>query len=157
MSHVSAIVIAEGYATADTLSQALGYATISAFDSGNLLKVAQDIRYKYPDKPIVIAGDDDRHLEITNGKNTGREKALEAAKLVNGTAVFPTFAPQEQATQKLSDFNDLANKSVLGVDAVKRQVFLVIEKVTQLAKVEKLQVHVEHKQQFIKQKRAVTR
>lgn len=157
MSHVSAIVIAEGYATADTLSQALGYPTISAFDSGNLLKVAQDIRYKYPDKPIVIAGDDDRHLEITNGKNTGREKALEAAKLVNGTAVFPTFAPQEQATQKLSDFNDLANKSVLGADAVKRQVLSVVEKVSQRAKVEKVQVHVEHKQQVIKQKRAVTR
>ena len=157
MSHVPVIVIAEGYATADTLSQVLGYPTISAFDSGNLLKVAQGLRNKYPDKPIVIAGDDDRHLEMTNSKNTGREKAQEAAKRVNGTAVFPTFAPNEQATQKLSDFNDLANKSVLGIDAVKRQVLSVVEKVSQRTKVEKLQVHVEHKRQVIKQKRAVTR
>jgi putative DNA primase/helicase len=157
MGNVPAIVIAEGYATADTLSQVLGYPTISAFDSGNLLKVAQGLRNKFPDKPIVIAGDDDQHLGMTNGKNTGREKALEAAKLVNGTAVFPTFAPNEQATQKLSDFNDLAIKSVLGVDAVKRQVLSVIDRISQKDKVEKLQVHVEHKQQIIKQKRAVTR
>jgi putative DNA primase/helicase len=158
MRHVPVIVIAEGYATADTLSQVLGYPTISAFDSGNLPKVAQDLRSKFPDKPIVIAGDDDRYLEMTNGKNTGREKALEAAKLVNGTVVFPTFAPSEQELQKLSDFNDLANKSVLGVDAVKRQVLSVVEKVSQLAKVDELQARIEHKQQqVIKQKRAVTR
>jgi putative DNA primase/helicase len=36
-----AIVIAEGYATADTLSQALDYPVIAAFDSGNLPKVAR--------------------------------------------------------------------------------------------------------------------
>ena len=37
------IVIAEGYATADTLSQGLNYPVIAAFDSGNLSKVAQDL------------------------------------------------------------------------------------------------------------------
>ncbi len=153
-----AIVIAEGFTTADTLSQALGYPTVSAFDSGNLPKVAQDLRDKYQDKPIIIAGDDDQHQEVANGNNPGKEKALEAAQLVNGSAVFPTFAPQEQIQQKLSDFNDLANKSVLGIDAVKRQVLPVIGKETQQAKVEKLQARIEHEQQqVIKQKRAVTR
>jgi phage/plasmid primase-like uncharacterized protein len=44
-----AIVIGEGYATADTLSQALGYATVAAFDSGNLPNVAQQLREKFPD------------------------------------------------------------------------------------------------------------
>jgi putative DNA primase/helicase len=77
-----AIVIAEGYATADTLSQALDYPVIAAFDSGNLPKVAQDLHEKYPHKPIIIAGDDDHHLESTLGKNPGKEKALEAAALV---------------------------------------------------------------------------
>ncbi len=66
-----AIVMAEGYATADTLSQALGYPVIAAFDSGNLPKVAQDLHHKYPHKPIIIAGDDDHHLESTLGKNPG--------------------------------------------------------------------------------------
>ncbi|MEK7708176.1 MAG: DUF5710 domain-containing protein, partial [Pseudomonadota bacterium] len=115
---VPSIVIAEGYATADTLSQALGYPVIAAFDSGNLPKVAQDLHNKYPHKPIIIAGDDDHHLESTLGKNPGKEKALEAASLVDGVAVFPVFAPSERDSKKLNDFNDLANKSVLGIEAV---------------------------------------
>jgi putative DNA primase/helicase len=155
-----AIVIAEGYATADTLSQALGYSVIAAFDSGNLPKVAQDLHDKYPHKPIVIAGDDDHHLESTLGKNPGKEKALEAAALVNGSAVFPVFAPGEQDSKKLNDFNDLANKSALGIEAVKRQVGSVVEKISQQAKQDsllKLQVPIEPKRQEIKQKRALAR
>ncbi|MER0203194.1 MAG: DUF1738 domain-containing protein [Nitrosomonas sp.] len=154
------IVIAEGYATADTLSQALDYPVIAAFDSGNLPKVAQDLHERYPHKSIIIAGDDDHHLESTTGKNPGKEKALEAAQLVNGAAVLPIFAPGEQVLQQLSDFNDLANKSVLGIDAVKRQVGSVVEKVTQQAKqvsLAKLQTRVEPKRQEIKQKRALAR
>ena len=155
-----AIVIAEGYATADTLSQALNYPVIAAFDSGNLPKVAQDLHHKYPHRPIVIAGDDDRHLESTLGKNPGKEKALEAASLVDGVAVFPIFAPSERDSNKLNDFNDLANKSALGIEAVKRQVGSVVEKISQQAKQDsllKLQAPIEPKQQEIKQKRALVR
>jgi len=155
-----AIVIAEGYATADTLSQALDYPVIAAFDSGNLSKVAQDLHEKYPHKPIIIAGDDDHHLESTLGKNPGKEKALEAVALVNGSAVFPVFAPSERDSKKLNDFNDLANKSMLGIEAVKRQVGSVVEKVSQQAKQDsllKLQAPIEPKQQEIKQKRALVR
>ncbi|MBS0588763.1 MAG: DUF1738 domain-containing protein [Proteobacteria bacterium] len=155
-----AIVIAEGYATADTLSQALGYPVTAAFDSGNLPKVAQDLHEKYPHKPIIIAGDDDHHLESTLRKNPGKEKALEAAALVNGFAVFPVFAPGEQDSKKLNDFNDLANKSSLGIEAVKRQVGSVVEKVSQQATQDsllKLQAPIELKQQKIKQKRALVR
>ena len=36
LSKAPAIVIAEGYSTACSLSEALGYATVAAFDSGNL-------------------------------------------------------------------------------------------------------------------------
>ena len=155
-----AIVIAEGYATADTLSQALDCPVIAAFDSGNLSKVAQDLHEKYPHKLIIITGDDDHHLESTIGKNPGKEKALEAATLVNGAVVFPIFAPGERNSRKLNDFNDLANKSALGIEAVKRQVGSVVEKISQQAKQDsllKLQVPIEPKQQEIKQKRALTR
>ena len=145
-----AIVIGEGYATADTLSQALGYATVAAFDSGNLPNVAKRLREKFPDKPLVIAGDNDVHLELTEGKNPGKEKALAAAKAVDGMAVFPIFAPseqrypenlepvtpskarsgslteeQQQAIAKMkryTDFNDLVTNSVLGREGVERQV-----------------------------------
>ena len=155
-----AIVIAEGYATADTLSQALGYPVIAAFDSGNLPKVAKDLHDKYPHKPIIIAGDDDHHQESTLGKNPGKEKAMEAASLVNGVAVLPVFAPGEQNSKKLNDFNDLANKSVLGIEAVKRQVGSVVEKVLQQVKQDslmKLQAPIEPKRQEINQKRALVR
>ena len=160
LDNVKAIVIAEGYATADTLSQALSCPVVAAFDSGNLLKVAQVLQKKYPQKPIVIAGDDDLTQESINGKNPGKEKAMEAAQLVNGAVVLPIFAPDEQMSQQLSDFNDLANKSVLGIEAVKRQVGSVVEKVSQQAKQDsllKLQIPIEPKQQEIKQKRVLTR
>lgn len=95
------IVIGEGYATADTLSQSLGYPTVAAFDSGNLPHVARELHQVFPDKPFLIAGDNDMHQELVSGKglegNPGRTKAEEAAKAVGGTAIVPTFAPGEQA------------------------------------------------------------
>ncbi|PSJ16486.1 zincin-like metallopeptidase domain-containing protein [Nitrosomonas supralitoralis] len=156
-----AIVISEGYATADTLSQALDAPVVAAFDSGNLSKVAQVLHEKYPHKPIVIAGDDDFLQESVNGINPGREKAIEAAKLVNGGAVFPTFAPGEQMSLRLSDFNDLANKSTLGIEAVKRQVGSVVRKASEhardQAKDEKLQDTLKPNKQERAQKQVVTR
>lgn len=91
------LIIAEGYATAATLAEALGQATVAALDSGNLPAVAQALHQKFPDKPVIIAGDDDRHQIITQGTNPGRTKAEEAAKAVGGTAIFPIFAPGENA------------------------------------------------------------
>lgn len=119
-----ALVISEGYATAASLAEGLGHATVAAFDSGNLPHVAQALREKFPDKPIVIAGDDDKAQEIERGHNPGRAKAEEAAKAVGGKAIFPIFAPgEQQANPKgFTDFNDLANKSELGRDGLKRQV-----------------------------------
>ncbi len=89
------LVIAEGYATASTLASTLGHATVAAFDSGNLPAVAKALHEKFPEKPIVIAGDDDRHQVMSHGTNAGRTKAVEAAKAVGGKAIFPTFAPGE--------------------------------------------------------------
>lgn len=124
------VVIAEGYATAATLSEALGQATVSAFDSGNLLPVAQALHQKYPDKPIIIAGDDDLNVGATLGINPGRVKATEAARAVNGKTIFPVFSPGEQSadSKAFTDFNDLAKSSILGMDGVKRQVQPVIDK-----------------------------
>jgi len=92
-----ALVISEGYATAATNAEALGFATVAAFDSGNLPAVAHALHEKFPDKPVIILGDDDRQLELTQGVNSGRVKAQEAAKAVGGKAIFPIFAPGENA------------------------------------------------------------
>jgi N12 class adenine-specific DNA methylase/antirestriction protein ArdC/phage/plasmid primase-like uncharacterized protein len=126
-----AIVISEGYASADSISNVLGYPTVSAFDSGNLEVVAKSLREKFPEKPIVIAGDDDKHLEATQGINPGRTKAIAAAKAVDGKAIIPIFAPGEQTSEpkKFTDFNDLATQSTLGIEGVKRQVGTVVDSV----------------------------
>lgn len=157
LDNARAIIIAEGYATADTLSQALDCPVVAAFDSGNLPKVAQDLHEKYPYKPIIIAGDDDQHQEAVNGKNPGREKALAAAELVNGVTVFATFAPNERVLQKLSDFNDLANKSALGIEAVKRQAGSVVEKALSQARVERLETPVQQQTRVRAQKQTAAR
>ena len=97
LAKAPALVISEGYATAATLKQSLGFATVSAFDSGNLAQVALALHQRFPDKPVVIAGDDDRHLEILQGVNPGRTKAEEAAALVGGKVVLPIFASGENS------------------------------------------------------------
>ena len=128
----------------------MGYATVAAFDSGNLLHVAQQLREKFPHKPFIIAGDNDVHLELTEGKNPGKEKALAASKAVDGTAIFPIFATDEQSypdnlepvtpltarcgnlteeqqagiakMKRYTDFNDLLTNSVLGREGLEHQV-----------------------------------
>ncbi|ESS71653.1 DNA primase TraC [Methyloglobulus morosus KoM1] len=151
------IIIGEGYATVDTLSQALGFPTIAAFDSGNLPNVARLLREKFPNKPIIIAGDNDLHLELTEGRNPGKEKAHQAATLVNGTAIFPIFAQGEQTypatlspvtpekarkgelsddqktaiakMKNFTDFNDLATKSAYGMGGVEQQVINLVNRI----------------------------
>ncbi len=146
-----AIVVCEGYATASSVSKALefGFPVIAAFDSSNIAPVASALKEQFNNKPIIIVGDDDRHLELTQGINPGREKAEKAAKLVDGSAVFPVFTPNEAQypagvervtpekykagtlteSQKIAisrmkeftDFNDMAIKSTLGEKGLQRQ------------------------------------
>jgi len=126
LASAPAIVIGEGYATMASISEAVGFATVAAFDSGNLPAVAAALREVYPDKAFIVAGDDD--VAVKN--NPGRAKAAEAARAVGGEVLLPTFAPGEQqgAPKSFSDFNDLATKSVLGKEAVVRQVKPAIDR-----------------------------
>ena len=96
------IALAEGYATAATVAKYGNVPAVAAFDSGNLLAVATVLHERWPDKRIMIAGDDDHKLE----NNPGRVKSLEAAAAVNGVAIFPELSA-EQREQGMTDFNDL--------------------------------------------------
>jgi putative DNA primase/helicase len=96
------VVIAEGYATAATIAKHGKVPTLAAYDSGNLLSVATALHQRYPDKAIIIAGDDDHGTE----NNPGREKALAAAEAVAGVAIFPNLSAEQRA-QGFTDFNDL--------------------------------------------------
>lgn len=91
------ILIAEGYATACTLHECTGLRVIVAYDAGNLLKVAQIVRAKYPSAELVVCSDHD-----TSG--TGQAKAEEAALAVNGLVAMP---PEPD-----TDFNDLFVKGL---------------------------------------------
>ena len=97
----SRIIIAEGWATAMTVSMTETAMVIAAIDAGNLMPVAMLMRSRYPDAEIIIAGDDDR---LTPG-NPGRTKANEAAHAVGGLVAFPEWP--EGCPDMLSDFNDL--------------------------------------------------
>ncbi|MFP5515692.1 MAG: DUF5710 domain-containing protein [Alphaproteobacteria bacterium] len=104
------VLVAEGYATAATLHRETGLAVAVAFNAGNLGPVAEALRQRYPDKPLVIAGDND-HVKERQGKpNVGREKAEDAAARVGGTMLLPTFRPNDRGT----DWNDLARSQGRG-------------------------------------------
>lgn len=128
LARAPALVIAEGYATANSLASSLGHATVAAFDAGNLPAVAAALHKRFPEKPVVIAGDNDQHQEAASGHNPGRKMAQEAARLSNGRVLLPIFAPGEVARDPkgYTDFNDLANKSALGREGLDRQVRTVV-------------------------------
>ena len=112
------LILCEGYATAMSIYEATGEPVAVCFNSGNLIEVAKELSAKYPNAKIIIAGDDDHKLE----KNIGRVKAIEAAKHIGGSTVFPMF---DIAYDKdCNDFNDLHR--LCGLDEVKRQIYKAI-------------------------------
>ncbi|SIS85194.1 zincin-like metallopeptidase domain-containing protein [Insolitispirillum peregrinum] len=102
------MVVAEGYATAAEVHQATGLPVAVAFDSGNLRPVAEALKAAWPQVPLMIAGDNDHHLENRPGQvNVGKVKATEAAQAVAGTLALPQLTTAQQA-KGLTDWNDLA-------------------------------------------------
>ena len=129
-----AIVVAEGYATGATARMAIAHPVVSAFDSGNLTAVVTALKEKYPGKPVVVLGDDDRHLEARKPpeRNSGREEALKATQAVGGTAVFPRWGVDAPPGKEHSDFDDLRRE--YGLEAVRGQVMPVIEQAIEQAR-----------------------
>jgi len=100
------LIIAEGYATAATVQQAISAPTAVAFDANNLLPVAKGLRRQYPRARILIAADDDYRTE----GNPGTSAAAAAALAVDGRWLAPVFAAERPQTGKkgATDWNDLA-------------------------------------------------
>lgn len=98
------LLIAEGFSTAATVHELTGHPVIAAFNAGNLGKVAQAYRERFPGRAIYIAGDNDHRREAEGKPNVGREKAEEAAATIGGRALIPSFAPGADG----SDWNDVA-------------------------------------------------
>lgn len=89
------VVIAEGFATAASIREATGWPVVVAFSAGNLKAVAEAMRAKFPERKIIVAGDNDAK---TPG-NPGVTKATEAARTARARLAVPP---------KAGDFNDLA-------------------------------------------------
>ncbi len=107
------LVVCEGYATGASIHKATGHATLIAFSAGNVPRVANDLRQKWPQREIIIAADNDA---FTSG-NPGVTRATEAAIAIGGKLVVPQFG---NTSSRPTDFNDLAKLE--GLDAVKRQI-----------------------------------
>ena len=97
------LIICEGFATGMSISEVPQFRCaniIAALSSGNLMRVAEKFRLKYPDREIVIFGDNDH----SSRENIGKAKAMEAAQKIHARCLLPNFSAKES---DLSDFNDL--------------------------------------------------
>lgn len=107
-AQASALLVAEGYATAATLHEATGHPVAVAFDAGNLGQVAGVLRSVFPKARILVCGDDDADTAARTGTNPGREKALAAARSAAAEGLPALTAFPEGLPRGGSDFNDLA-------------------------------------------------
>lgn len=106
------IVIAEGYATGASAFEATGYGVAVAFDAGNLRRVADAMRDKYPKAVLIFSVDNDAKPD---GSNPGLKAATEASQAVAGVLAIPPAG---------MDINDLHRKD--GLDAVKDLILSVL-------------------------------
>lgn len=94
------ILICEGWATGATLHEATQLCVYVAFDSGNLLNVAKEVRKQFPLHKLIICADNDQYKKT----NTGIKSAEKTACAVDADIVYPIF---KDVSDRPTDFNDL--------------------------------------------------
>lgn len=111
-----ALLIAEGVATALSAMEATGHPVAAALSAGNLGRVAQTLRARYPRAALVVLAD------LGNGQTLAEQAAREsgAALAVPAFAEDLAQAFQAQHGKPPTDFNDLA--ALAGPEAVAGQV-----------------------------------
>ena len=98
------IYVTTGVGTGAAIHEATDHYVICTMMDSNLPRVVAAVREKYADAPIIVFGDNDQHIEKKQGKNPGRDLALEAVEEIdNAVAVFPDVAADTNET----DFADL--------------------------------------------------
>lgn len=131
-----ALIVAEGYSTSAELHRETGLPVAVAFSSNNIEAVATGLRERHPDRPIIVAGDNDHRkpLELdAQGRpkpNVGREKAEAAAEAVGGYAMLPAFEQGDKGT----DWNDLRADKGQGIFSAQVRAGLAAAQRHQLAR-----------------------
>jgi phage/plasmid primase-like uncharacterized protein len=118
-----AIGMAESYVTAATCYELLPMPMITAFTSDNMAHVAAVLRRHYPNSPLVIFADNDKHL-VENKGILAAKKALREAQ-GNGIILTPQFR-NGLKTRDYSDWNDLVRE--IGPSAASEQMWKVMQK-----------------------------
>lgn len=111
------IGLAESYVTAASCFEITGMAMVTAFSSENLKRVGTKLRKHFPQSPLIIFGDNDRHLQ----ENKGKCAAL-ATQDELGTAcdiVIPDFEGYP-ISKEFSDWNDYVREN--GVRAARESI-----------------------------------
>lgn len=102
--------LCEGYATGASIHEATGGTVVIAFNAGNLMAVAANIKKKYPTAAVTVCADNDQWKPEVG--NTGMDKAHAVGKKYGWKVVHPEFTKTES---KPTDFNDLASLEGIGV------------------------------------------
>lgn len=99
----SEIAITEGWATAATVHETIGVPTAMAIDAHNLLPVAIALRARFRDSAILVCADNDAGLMRRSPPlpNVGVDKAIAAARTINGSVSIP---PAENVSLDWQDY-----------------------------------------------------
>lgn len=102
------LLLAEGYATAATVFEAVACAWPVAvcFDAGNLREVARAWAEARPGLAVLICADDDRDTAARTGRNPGVKAAESAARLVRDLGGRAAVVTPSELPEGGSDFND---------------------------------------------------
>jgi len=120
LTEASCVLLAEGYSTAATLYELSGgLPVVVTFSAGNMPAVAKALHAQYPDKRLLMAGDNEHTKPIS--KNVGLQKASEAARWVGGSLLLPEFPHGAKGT----DWNDLVQ--LKGVDSIRQELKQAIQ------------------------------
>ncbi len=102
------IGLAESYVTAATCFELTGMAMVTSFSLDNLKQVGLVLRRKFPNNPIIIFGDDDRHLEENKGKRAAY--ALKEELGIGCSVAIPDFDGYPNG-REFSDWNDFVREN----------------------------------------------
>jgi phage/plasmid primase-like uncharacterized protein len=111
------IGLAESYVTAASCFEATGMAMVTAFSSDNLKPVGLELKKLFPQSPLIVFGDDDRHLQDNKGRRAAFTTQSEFG--LGCKVVIPNFEGYP-ISREFSDWNDYIREN--GVRATREAI-----------------------------------